>query len=84
MSLHPIKALDHVISEYRDYLQTEFRAKDANLRAALQQELDAGGFLAQEPFYQAHRPFVEADLCRRARCGLCLRSGIGDIRKPRC
>jgi ATP-dependent helicase YprA (DUF1998 family) len=57
MSLHPIKALDHVLDEYRDYLRTEFRAKDANLRAALERELDAPGFLAQEPFFQAHRPF---------------------------
>src|SRR5208283_4456970 len=57
MSLHPIKALDHVIGEYADYLRTEFRAKDPTLRAALEAELDAPGFLAQEPFYQAHRPF---------------------------
>ena len=57
MSLHPIKALDHVIDEYADYLRTEFRAKDPNLRSALEQELEAAGFLAQEPFYQAHRPF---------------------------
>ena len=57
MSLHPIKALDHVIDEYADYLRTEFRAKDPKLRAALEAELDARGFLAQEPFYQAHRPF---------------------------
>jgi hypothetical protein len=57
MSLHPIKALDHVLEEYRDYLRTEFRAKDANLRAALDRELDSPGFLAQEPFFQAHRPF---------------------------
>ncbi|MGA2617380.1 MAG: DEAD/DEAH box helicase [Thermoguttaceae bacterium] len=57
MSLHPIKALDHVIEEYADYLRTEFRAKDPNLRDALERELDARGFLAQEPFYQAHRPF---------------------------
>jgi len=28
MSLHPILALDHVIAEYRDYLHSEFRAKD--------------------------------------------------------
>ena len=28
MSLHLIRALDHVITEYRDYLLTEFRAKD--------------------------------------------------------
>ncbi|MBM4050693.1 MAG: DEAD/DEAH box helicase, partial [Planctomycetes bacterium] len=55
--LHPIKALDHVVSEYRDYLVTEFRAKDSALRAALERELDRPGFLAQEPFFQAHRPF---------------------------
>ena len=59
MSLHPIRALDHVIAEYRDYLLTEFRAKDTELRAALERELDAPLFLAQEPFYQAHRPFKE-------------------------
>ncbi len=59
MSLHPIRALDHVIEEYRDYLLTEFRAKDPELRAALERELDAPLFLAQEPFYQAHRPFKE-------------------------
>ncbi|MDY0169365.1 MAG: DEAD/DEAH box helicase [Thermoguttaceae bacterium] len=57
MSLHPIKALDHVIDEYADYLRTEFRAKDPQLREALERELDAPRFLAQEPFYQAHRPF---------------------------
>lgn len=57
VSLHPIKALDHVIDEYADYLRTEFRAKDPKLREALERELDAPGFLAQEPFYQAHRPF---------------------------
>lgn len=57
MALHPIKALDHVLDEYRDYLRTEFRAKDAGLRAALDRELDSPGFLAQEPFFQCHRPF---------------------------
>jgi hypothetical protein len=57
MTLHPIKILDQVLEEYRDYLLTEFRAKDPNLRAALERELDAPGFLAQEMFYQAHRPF---------------------------
>lgn len=57
MSLHPIRALDYVIDEYRDYLRTEFRARDPKLRAALERELDAPGFLAQEPFFQAHRPF---------------------------
>ena len=55
--LHPIKALDHVVSEYRGYLVTEFRAKDPALRAALEEALERQGFLAQEPFFQAHRPF---------------------------
>ncbi|MGB3976767.1 MAG: DEAD/DEAH box helicase [bacterium] len=57
MALHPIIALDNVIREYRDYLQTEFQAKDPELRKALENELDAPLFLAQEPFFQAHRPF---------------------------
>ena len=47
--LHPIKALDHVVSEYRDYLVTEFRAKDPALRAALEEAPDRPGFLIQEP-----------------------------------
>lgn len=57
MALHPIKILDDVLEEYRDYLKTEFRAKDPALRNALERELDSPGFLAREPFYQAHRPF---------------------------
>jgi hypothetical protein len=57
MSLHPVRALEHVIDEYRDYLRSEFRAKDPALRQALEAELDRPLFLAQEPFYQAHRPF---------------------------
>ncbi len=57
MPLHPIRAMDQVIGEYRDYLRTEFRAKDPALQAALERELDAPRFLAQEAFYQAHRPF---------------------------
>jgi ATP-dependent helicase YprA (DUF1998 family) len=57
MSLHPIRALEHVLDEYCGYLLTESRAKDAKLRAALERELDAPRFLAQEPFFQAHRPF---------------------------
>jgi hypothetical protein len=57
MPLHPIRILDHVLDEYRDYLRTEFRAKDPQLRAALDRELDSPAFLAQQPFYQAHRPF---------------------------
>ena len=34
MALHPILLIDHVVSEYRDYLRTKFRAKDPALRAA--------------------------------------------------
>ena len=57
MSLHPIKALEQIIEEYKDYLLTEFRAKDTKLKEALELELTKPGFIAQEPFYQAHRPF---------------------------
>jgi Lhr-like helicase len=57
MTLHPIQVLDHVLDEYEDYLRTEFRAKDEQLREALRMEIDRPLFLAQEPFYQAHRPF---------------------------
>ncbi len=64
MSLHPIRVLDSVIDEYRDYLLTEFRAKELGLRAALEGQLDAAGFLAQESFYQAHRPFVPGSAWR--------------------
>jgi hypothetical protein len=56
MTLHPIRVLDHVLDEYRDYLRTEFRPKAPELRASLERELDASVFLAQKPFYQAHRP----------------------------
>lgn len=57
--LHPIRALDHVIASYRDYLTTEFRARDPQLRQALEDALDRAGFLAQEPFFSAHRPFPQ-------------------------
>src|SRR6267378_1373230 len=57
MSLHPIIALSHVIDEYREYLLSEFRAKDPGLKQALERELDRPLFLAQETFFQAHRPF---------------------------
>ncbi|HEU4328368.1 MAG TPA: DEAD/DEAH box helicase [Roseiflexaceae bacterium] len=55
--LHPIVALERVTEEYRSYLLTEFRAKDPALKAALEQALGEPRFLAQDPFYQAHRPF---------------------------
>ncbi len=57
--LHPIRALDHIIDSYRDYLTTEFRARDPQLRQALEDALDRAGFLAQEPFFSAHRPFPQ-------------------------
>jgi ATP-dependent helicase YprA (DUF1998 family) len=57
MTLNPITVVDHVIEEYRAYLRTEFRARDPKLREALEEQLDAAGFLAQDPFFQAHRPF---------------------------
>ncbi|MEI7772231.1 MAG: DEAD/DEAH box helicase, partial [Chloroflexales bacterium] len=55
--IHPILALEQVTDEYRSYLQSEFRAKDPTLKAALDAALDEPRFLAQDPFYQAHRPF---------------------------
>jgi hypothetical protein len=64
MALHPIRVLDYVIEEYEDYLLTEFRAKDEALKEALEQELERPGFLAQEPFFQAHRPFKEGERWR--------------------
>lgn len=57
MTLQPINVVDRVLTEYRSYLRTEFRARDANLRQALEDALDTPLFLAQEPFFQAHRPF---------------------------
>lgn len=56
--LHPVELVDHVIAEYRAHLRTEFRARDPGLRAALEDALDRPRFLAQEAFFQAHRPFV--------------------------
>jgi len=57
MTLHPITVVDQVLDEYRSYLSTEFRASDKALRQALDDALDEPGFLSQEPFFQAHRPF---------------------------
>jgi hypothetical protein len=57
MTLNPISVVHDVIEEYKSYLRTEFRARDSKLREALDRELNAPGFLAQEPFFQAHRPF---------------------------
>lgn len=60
MPLHPISVIDHVLDEYRSYLRTEFRARDPELRAALEAAIDTPLFLAQEPFFQAHRPFASS------------------------
>jgi hypothetical protein len=57
MAFNPIAVLDEVTQEYRDYIQTEFRAKDPALRQRLLDALDRPGFLAREPFFQVHRPF---------------------------
>lgn len=59
MSLHPIAVVDQVLTEYRSYLLTEFRARDEKLRRALDEALDGPRFLAQDPFFQVHRPFKE-------------------------
>jgi hypothetical protein len=59
--LHPIRVLDNVIESYRDYLTTEFRARDPQLRQALEEALDQERFLAQEPFFSAHRPFPQQE-----------------------
>lgn len=59
MPLHPIAVVDQVIAEYRSYLETEFRARDEGLRAALEEALAQPRFLAQDPFFQAYRPFKE-------------------------
>lgn len=56
-TLHPIAVLDRVIDEYRSYLRSEFRARDEVLRRSLEQGLERARFLAQEPFFQAYRPF---------------------------
>jgi replicative superfamily II helicase len=57
MVFNPIAVLDQVTEEYRDYIRTEFRAKDPTLRQRLVEALERPNFLAREPFFQAHRPF---------------------------
>lgn len=59
MTLHPISVVNRVIDEYESYLLTEFRARDPKLREALQEALKQPRFLAQEPFFHAHRPFKD-------------------------
>jgi len=57
MTLNPITVVARVLGEYKSYLSTEFQARDRQLRASLESALAEAGFLAQEPFFQAHRPF---------------------------
>lgn len=57
MPINPIAVVREVIEEYKSHIRTEFRARDKKLREALERELDVPGFLAQHPFFQAHRPF---------------------------
>src|SRR5262245_44086940 len=57
MAFNPIAVLRQVTEEYRDYIRTEFRARDATLRQRLEEALERNRFLAREPFFQAHRPF---------------------------
>lgn len=59
MALHPISVANRAIEEYREHVLTEFRARDAKLRAALEDALNQPRFLAREPFFQAHRPFKD-------------------------
>ena len=56
--IHPIAAVENVLEEYSDHLRTEFRARNPDLQRALQAAMERPHFLAQEPFYQAHRPFL--------------------------
>ncbi|MFO0761090.1 MAG: protein kinase [Byssovorax sp.] len=57
--IHPIAIVDQVIEEYRGHVLTEFRARNDRLRDELARALEGQGFLAQEPFFQAYRPFKE-------------------------
>jgi hypothetical protein len=51
------KRLDQAMGFADTYSRNPAAAKDEALRAALERALDEPRFLAQEPFYQAHRPF---------------------------
>jgi len=56
-TIHPIAIVNEAINEYRDHVLTEFRARDLELRRKLEEALDEPRFLAQAPFFQAHRAF---------------------------
>src|SRR4051794_24998760 len=55
--LNPITALGETVRSYRDYLVTEFRARDDALRRRLEEALARPAFLAQEPYFSTHIPF---------------------------
>ena len=55
--LNPLQVLSETVKNYRDYLVTEFRARDESLRRRLEEALDRPGFLAQEPYFSTHIPF---------------------------
>ena len=55
--LNPLTVLADTVHSYRDYLVTEFRARDESLRRRLEDALDRPGFLAQEPYFSTHIPF---------------------------
>jgi hypothetical protein len=59
MALHPIKALDHVIEEYADYLRTEFRAETAVLRVVKFDELKR---LGRDAFTRKYDPYHDIPL----------------------
>ena len=55
--LNPIAVWGETIASYRDYLTTEFRARDEALRRRLEEALDRPRFLAQDPYFSTHLPF---------------------------
>ena len=55
--LNPIAVWGDTIASYRDYLTTEFRAREETLRRRLEEALDRPRFLAQDPYFSTHIPF---------------------------
>src|SRR3954447_3761366 len=56
--LNPIAVWNDTIQNYRDYLTTEFRARDETLRGRLEEALDRPRFLAQDAYFSTHIPFL--------------------------
>ena len=56
--LNPIAVWGDTIQNYRDYLTTEFRARDETLRGRLEEALDRPRFLAQDAYFSTHIPFL--------------------------